>query len=217
MDIPLDEYNNASMNKSMLKVTTRFFQGVGQQDLIFAEYRDQETDKLISGVYVYDNIMYFFSSKNERNEYACLCSLDVHDLGELANMVVGNRLGGENTFEPAKLLAYIFNGVSLDQTSIKFSIKPNFYTDVWYNFNDLKDYINSLTVEEIMDVEGIENFYNYVRTNEVIMTFKTDVPIMNIVKDTDADFQEVVTMLGRVSDETRLTPTGADPVLEENE
>ena len=216
IDIPLDEYSNTDMKKSMLKVTTRFFQGSGSQDLIFAEYRDQATDKLISGVYIYDNIMYFFSSKNDDNEYKCLCSLDVHDLGDLASMAVGNTFNttegsSQNVFEPSKLLGYIIKGVSIDRTSIKFSIKPSFYTDVWYNFSDLCNFINSMTEEDLWEVEGIRGFYDYVTTNEVIMTFKTDVPILNIIDDKETDFKAVVALLGAVSQDTRLTPTSVEP------
>ncbi|MBO4538983.1 MAG: hypothetical protein J5781_01790 [Clostridia bacterium] len=216
ISIPLDEYKNTAMKQSTLKLTSRFFQGVGQQDLIFAEYRDQSTGKLISGVYGYNNILYFFSAKNDDNEYRCLCSIDVHDLGDLANMIVGNSFditteGNQNSFEPSKLLAYIIQGVSIDKTAIRFSIKPSFYTDVWYNFDALCKFVNSMTEENLLEVEGIRDFYNYVTTNEVIMTFRTDVPILNIVNDNDTDFRQVVSMLNAVSEDTRLTPTEVLP------
>ncbi len=210
VDIPLDEYKNNSIvaNSSIMKITTRFFQSDSKEDFLFAEYRDKETNSLKKGIYIYNDILYFFALKD--GSYTCLCSLDIIDIGDLATKIVSNDLGGTNEFEPTKLLAYIINGVSLEQSSVRFSIKPNFYSDVWYNFEDMCNYIDSLVEETILDVPGIRDFYDYVKTNEVIMSVRTDVPFMNIVTGSDTYINGVVSMLGEVSADTRLTPVGSD-------
>lgn len=209
VDIPLDEYrnNNIVANNSMLKITTKFYQGDSREDFVFAEYRDKETNNLKKGIYIYNDILYFFALKD--GAYTCLCSLDVNDIGDLATRIATNDLGGTNTFEPTKLFAYIINGVSLEQSSVRFSIKPNFYSDVWYNFEDLCSYIDSFVEENVLEVPGIRDFYDYVKTNEVIMTLRTDVPFMNIITGSDTYINGVVSMLGEVSADTRLTPVGA--------
>lgn len=210
VDIPLDEYvgDNIVPSKSMLKITSKFFQGDSREDFAFAEYRDKDSGTLKKGLYVYNDILYFFALRD--GEYTCLCSLDVKDVGDLAKRIVTNDLEGTSEFEPTRLFAYLINGIALEQTSVKFSVKPNFYTDVLYNFEDLCKYVDSFVEETLMDVPGIQDFYNYVKTNEVIMTMKTDEPFMNIVTDTDSYIQNVFSRLDAVSADTRLTPVGAN-------
>ena len=206
--VPLEEYrkNPPDSKNTLLKVTTKVFQGEGKDDFVFAEYSDAESGKLLKGIYIYDNIAYFYSREND--SYDCFCSVDIRDLGDLAKKAVSNDLAGDQEFDAVKLFAYIINGVSLSDAGIRFSIKPNFYSAVWYNFDSLCQYINSFTVEDMMEIEGIKAFLNYVKTNEVILTFETHGSFFQIVNSNNRYVRDIVSMLGEVDDEVMLTPVG---------
>ncbi len=202
---PLDEFKDGNTpTKTMLKITTKIFQGEGERDFMFAEYSDALTGDILHALYIYSNVIYFYTRTD--GDLSCFASMEIDDLGTLATKLLRNELGGNSKFYPTKLLAYIINGLSIDNTGIKFSIKPNFYSDVWYNFDDFCSYINSFTAAEMMDNEGIQFFYNYVTTNEVIVTMGTHDPFFEVLSSSDSDVTAIISMLSGVSTDTRLAP-----------
>lgn len=213
MNIPLTEYKDGqeAPDSTILNVTTRVFQGMGEDDFIFAEYKDAATQKKLKGVYVYDNIAYFFV--NSDGEYKCLCAFEIDDLGELATKVVRNDLNGTNSFDVNKFLAYIVSYLSLKPQEIKISLKPEFYEDVWYNFEDLCAYINTFTEEDLYQVEGINDFYNFVKTNEVIISFATHITFLDVV-NSNAGINDVLSMLNAVGEDKFLQAAGKESLEE---
>ncbi len=203
LKLPMEEYKETGLKRSQLKITTKVFQGEGDKDFLFAEYSDTDEQQVKRGVYIYNNNMYFYSRENE--EYKCIKYLDILDAGQLAKDVVGNNMSGSSEFDPVKLFAYIINGLSIDTNGIRFSVKPNFYTDVWFNFNDLCDYINSYTVEDIFEQEEMRNFYNFVLTNEIIFTMGTHDPFFEVLTSSSSAIRDVMSILDNAPEEAKLT------------
>ena len=66
------------------------------------------------------------------------------DLTDLANRVVANDLGGEQTLDVYEMIAYFLRNLAISNTEIGFMINSGFFTSVWYNFDDMLAYVDGL-------------------------------------------------------------------------
>lgn len=212
LSIPIkiyDENDVAVWNNYDFNVTTRVFQDNNQENFIFLEYYN-ETDEMVDrALYIYNNIAYVFLKKEGQSEAECIFRFDV-DLSDLATRLFANDFGGQQKIDVYALIAYFLRNLAIDNTEIGFLINPEFFTSVWYNFDDMLAFVDNLDPEtSIADLPEVQAFIDFIRTNEVIFSLRyNDDNLLKIVKENDADITAVKEKLQAVDEamtETEIT------------
>ncbi len=212
LSIPIkiyDENDVAVWNNYDFNVTTRVFQDNNQENFIFLEYYN-ETDEMVDrALYIYNNVAYVFLKKEGQSEAECIFRFDV-DLSDLATRLLANDFGGQQKIDVYALIAYFLRNLAIDNTEIGFLINPEFFTSVWYNFDDMLAFVDDLDPEtSIADLPEVQAFIDFIKTNEVIFSLRyNDDNLLKIVKENDADITAVKEKLQAVDEamtETEIT------------
>jgi len=205
MEFPLTEYEDGvpQPKDTTFKAVTKIFQGEGINDYLLIEYIDNKTGNLLRGLYFYRNTVYLYSQ--EEGTCQCIAAFYLGDLGEFVYKVLQNNLGGTATFDVLEMLAYFFRSISFTEKSITLLITEDFFTKVFYNFYDVGKYGNSLVEEDLLEVEGVQEYQDFVSMNEVIVHLDTDVSFLSVLQDGDAYLSEVNAKLQNVETSKFLT------------
>ena len=231
LSIPIKKYDDndvAISNNYDLNVTTRVFQEDSQENFIFFEYRNLLDDIVERALYVYNDKAYVFVKEEEQKEAECIYTLDI-DLSDLATRLLTNDLNGTQKIDVYALIAYFLRNLAITETEIGFLITEDFYTNVWYNFEDMIAYIDNLDIEHNIDeLPKVRAFIDYFKTNEVILTINfSDSEMLQIIKEDSKQITNVLAKLDKVeinvpdedlSDENidNVENTGDNFDLEEN-
>lgn len=182
-------YNNYDFN-----VLTRIFQDNSKDNFIFLEYYNKTDNIVDRGLYVYDDVAYVVKNIDGREE--CIYQMNV-DLSDLATRLVSNELNGTEKMDVYKLISYAFRSLAISESEIKFKVDSAFFTDVWYNFDDMLAYIEGLDESsQLLEIPEVKDFIDYVRTNCVYFTFKyDDSDLLKVIGGNDKEISKVVEKL----------------------
>ena len=126
-------------------------------------------------------------------------ALDI-DLSDLATRLLTNDLNGTQKIDVYALIAYFLRNLAITETEIGFLITEDFYTNVWYNFEDMIAYIDNLDIEHNIDeLPKVRAFIDYFKTNEVILTINfSDSEMLQIIKEDSEQITDVLAKLDSI-------------------
>lgn len=195
LSVPIKVYNDkevAVSNNYDFNVKTRIFQDNRHENFIFLEYYNKTDEVVDRALYIYNDVAYIFLRKDGEDDSECIYKFNL-DLTDLANRVVANDLGGEQTLDVYEMIAYFLRNLAISNTEIGFMINSGFFTSVWYNFDDMLAYVDGLDEgSSIADLPDVQGFIDYIRTNEVIFTLRYDNDnMLRIIGESDKQITSV--------------------------
>lgn len=203
-------YNNYDFN-----VITRVFQDNSKDNFVFLEYYDK-TEKIVDrALYVYDDVAYVV--KNVDGKETCLYQMNV-DLSDLANRLMRNDLNGSSKMDIYKLISYALRSLAISETEIKVRVDNDFFTDVWYNFEDMLMYIEGLDdSSQLLEIKEVKDFIDFIKTNCVYFTFEYDNDdLLKIIGGKDREIEKIVEKLEKFKTELP-EPDNGESKTPENE
>ena len=207
--------NTTTPDHYQLNVITRVLQGDQGENFLFLEYYDTEKRAVERALYVYRDKGYIISvvedpeTGEKRSE--CVYRFDV-DLSDVANRVVANDLNGNAEFDDEsvyKLIAYCLKSISIDRSQLNIRVSKDLFSDVWYNFSDMVNYVDAGTSDHGMKENAqVVEFLQYLTTNVIILCISfSDSELMNIIQENDAS---ITTILGKLTEYDRQADAAKD-------
>lgn len=161
--------------------TAKVFQDKTSDNYLFMEYTNKSTNKVDRALYVYEDIVYFYEIID--GEEVCTLSMPT-DLTELANRTVNNDFGGTATLDWADLLSYAIGAFNIKSDRLTFDYSRDAFRRLWYNFDDMIAFVDGHFDENILEVEEIKSFFDFLYTPSVISA-RYDKKFLDVVPETD--------------------------------
>lgn len=178
-----------------MKVTTRIFQNDSTNNFVFLEYCDKKTDKVRNAVYFYKNVAYVYITKDGESNAECVYKFNA-DLSVLATKMVTNDFAEKSEFNIYNAVAYVIHNLSLTTEEVLFAVKSDFYSAIWYNFDDTLAYLNSLDPDnDIYTMADTKYLIDFVTENQVVYDIKYNTEFLSVIEVGDAKITAVTDML----------------------
>jgi len=191
-------------------LSAKIYQKDEADNFFFIEYFDKEHANLLKAFYVYQNEWYYFDKID--GTLQCVYKADI-DLNEVASRVANNNLSAENPaqFDVLNFATYLVGALHVGTKNIIYNFNETFYTDAWYNYNDMLVYINSLYEEDIFAIEEIANFENFISKCDtlVLLPYKK---FIFVDDDQDQDLLDSINRITTAVPLNVLTPVETDVV-----
>lgn len=220
VNLPIDVYeakNDNDSEKYNLHVITRVFQDDNTKNFVFFEYAREDKGIIDRALYVYDNVLYVVLY--EDGKYVCKYQMPI-DLSDVATRVAMNDLKGESEVDPYAIVVYVLRSLAMNDDGIGFAIDRDFFSKIWYNFDDLIDYMNEISPQgDFKSNEDVNEFINFMRDNQVIVNlpFKSDTAVNVILEDDELVENIIERIQGFKTEEEETEPEITPEDEQENE
>ena len=188
-------------------VTAKVLQDNPEENFVFIEYKNPSNNKVERGIYVYNNIGYYYNMVGDKLE--CMYSFDF-DLSQTAADIVNNELNGDAQINWLNMISYFIGSLKISEDEVRLFVTQNFYCYVAYNFEDAIDYFDAKFQENIRELEEFTEFYNFLTNNTSVMHIDYDKNILSIYPDDDMRIAPYFQMLESVTPIKTLTPVLQD-------
>lgn len=183
-------------------LTGKVFQENPDDNYIFLEYYNKNRTALIKGLYVYNDIGYFYDTVD--GTLKCLYKFDLN-LNDVAKKCVDNTFSeGSSKFDLLNFITYLIGAIHVSNEKIVFNCNDVFYTDAWYNYHDMISYINGLYNEDIFEIQPLNDFIKFVSDNNTLIQFKYKRFIF-VISDSDEELAAKFEKLNNAVAENELT------------
>lgn len=213
--VPMKLYQNddAVATDYITKVTTRVFQEDSSTNYLFFEYFNKKENAVERAVYLYDGYLYIYGP-NKNNERKFLHKSAV-DLSDIASRTVSNSFNGKSKMDIYKLIGYVFNNTSITAEELRVLVTEKLFTDVWYNFYDMIDYLDAMTPDYDWKTENPDllEFEKYMITNEILFTIEYSSEFIDILRPDDERITEIVNRLKNAQIEDITKDNTSDETL----
>ena len=213
--VPMKLYQNddAVATDYITKVTTRVFQEDSSTNYLFFEYFNKKENAVERAVYLYDGYLYIYGpDKNNERKFLHKSAVDLSDI---ASRTVSNSFNGKSKMDIYKLIGYVFNNTSITAEELRVLVTEKLFTDVWYNFYDMIDYLDAMTPDYDWKTENPDllEFEKYMITNEILFTIEYSSEFIDILRPDDERITEIVNRLKNAQIEDITKDNTSDETL----
>jgi len=198
--------NNGGENKKYaVDFKAKVFQEYSLDNYAFVEFKDPTDGKPQRGLYVYKNIGYLYERQGA--EYVCKLKMPF-DLSDIASRTVANNFGKEGTgMNWLDFAGYLLSGLTLtaENHGVTFDYDIDFYKYVWFNFNDMLEFVNAQIEEDILTVQPLKDFIDFAVNSPAVIMFAENKPVITVVADGSTELTAITSMLQSADPEIVLT------------
>ena len=209
----LYQNDDAVATDYITKVTTRVFQEDSSTNYLFFEYFNKKENAVERAVYLYDGYLYIYGpDKNNERKFLHKSAVDLSDI---ASRTVSNSFNGKSKMDIYKLIGYVFNNTSITAEELRVLVTEKLFTDVWYNFYDMIDYLDAMTPDYDWKTENPDllEFEKYMITNEILFTIEYSSEFIDILRPDDERITEIVNRLKNAQIEDITKDNTSDETL----
>lgn len=146
-----------------LNVIAKILQDDNQNNYLFVELINTKKE-IVKAIYFYQNFGYYYDIVDTKLE--CLYKFPI-DLSAMATKLLNNDFldeQGKNKSDAdvLSLLSYFMGALRITDDGVKLIVTESFFTNVWYNFDDMIAYVNELYEEDLSEIPALTDAYNYV-------------------------------------------------------
>ncbi len=168
-------------------LSAKIFQRDALDNFLFLEFYDKQTKALEKAMYVYDNEFYTFDLVD--GALACTTYMPL-DLTAVATAVYENEFGDlpeEGSFNLFNTISYVIGVLKIDAEGFLFNINDKLFTEVWFNYDRMLEYIDSLMVEDIFSEDYLlDDFESFIRDYDTIANFVFESEFLRMITNEDA-------------------------------
>lgn len=206
--VEIDKIINLESKESKkynLVLSAKIFQDESLNNFMLLEYYDKATDKLEKAFYVYENQLYIFDTIE--NILVCTNKMQL-DLSDVASKVFSNRLteNPPSSFSLFNTISYIIGALKIETNEVLFNISNKLFSEVWYNYDQLLIYLDSLMVESIFEEENMRNFESFISDYDSIADFYFHKEFLSMIDNTDINLINAIERMSNCTPLVIFTP-----------
>ncbi|MCR4661225.1 MAG: hypothetical protein K5765_04385 [Clostridia bacterium] len=173
-DFPAKSGDNLDLER-LFRVTFSIFKDNTIDDFLFIEFINPKdtNNPVLQSFYVYRDVMYIYQTNETTGEEECIYVLDSDEfvLADIAYDILINDLGTnvKKSLNIINLVAYIFSSFTLDSEMLKIGIKDSFFSDIFYNYESVMDFLGGID-NDFATNESVIAFFDSVKNTRVLFT-----------------------------------------------
>ncbi len=190
-----------------LNVTAKIFQKDSIDNYLFLEVLNSK-NAIVKAVYFYKNRCFYYDWVNNKLECVYKFYLDV---SEVAAKIVDNDFKNDkgeplSQLNVLNMVSYFIGSLRINDDGVRLIVKDDFFTNVWFNFDNLVDYINSLYVEDLAEITELVVARDFLAKNHYSLFIEYSQSLIKVLEDTDTEITNITNKLETVVSLNTLTP-----------
>ncbi len=109
------------------------------------------------------------------------------DISELADSVYKNNFNGvesNGSFNLFDTISYVLGVLKMDTSGFLFNINKKLFEDIWFNYQPMLNYVNSLFEEDIFSSEyKLGEFLSFLTEDDTIANFVFEDKFLSMMED----------------------------------
>lgn len=167
-------------------LAAKIFQEDSNNNFLLLEFYDKNTSNLEKVLYFYDKHFYTFDTI--ANELVCTTKGEM-DISELADSVYKNNFNGvesNGSFNLFDTISYVLGVLKMDTSGFLFNINKKLFEDIWFNYQPMLNYVNSLFEEDIFSSEyKLGEFLSFLTEDDTIANFVFEDKFLSMMEDSN--------------------------------
>lgn len=190
-----------------VEISAKVFQEDSMTNFMLIEFYEKSSNALEKALYVYNNEFYTFDTIE--NNLVCTTKMPL-DLSALAEAVVNNTFGDNpktGQFNLFDTISYVLGVLKMDSNGFLFNINNKVFSNIWFNYEQMLTYVDSLMVEDIFSTEyKLKDFESFITDYDTIANFVFDTEFLSMILNDDAIITAAISRMQNAVPLNEFTP-----------